>query len=233
MILIIIFSALILLMFISLVYSLVEMADDPNILTTAFGLVFTLVLLCFPLQYGIGLWRSGNTDLLEIPEPVDGIIKTSRIQISLKDYRILVLRLSFRSPIILYCIFLGVGFLVAGILSSNENQLFVFAIGIVFISFPFLSFLLAKRNYDSSKNLKEAVLYEFNLDNIIIKGESFNSTMRWSSLYKVKELNNWILLYTSKNIALCIPKSGFDSDAELQAIKSFAWNANGVKMELK
>lgn len=224
---------MILLMLISLVYSLIEMANDPNILTTAFGLVFTTILLCFPLQYGIGLWRSGNTDLSEIPEPVDRIVKTSRIQISLKDYRTLILRLSFRSPIILYCIFLGAGLLVAGILSSNENQLFVFAIGIVFISFPFVSFLMAKRNYDSSKNLKETVLYEFNLNNIIITGESFNSTLRWSSLYKVKELKNWILLYTSKNIALCIPKSGFVSEAELQAVIAFAWNANGVKMELK
>jgi len=105
--------------------------------------------------------------------------------------------------------------------------------GLVFISIPLLSVLLAKRNYNATKNLKETTVYEFNADNIIVKGETFNLTFRWASLYKVTELNDWLLLYTNKIIAVCIPKSGFKSEDDLNEVKAFALNAKGVKKELR
>ncbi len=231
-ILIIIFSLLNLLILLVLVSTLVEHGDDPDILTTVFTFIFTFVLFYFPLQYGITLWKSGVSDLLEVPSPSDRTITTSRVQITFQDYRALLVGLTFKSPLVLYLGFLGIGFLVFASLNPSGNA-FGFVIGIVFILIPFSSILQAKRNYNSSKNLKEIITYEFTADTIIITGETFNTTMRWTSLYKVKELNDWLLLYTNKIVAVCVPKSGFASEADLQAVKSFALSAKGVKKELK
>ena len=233
MILIITFSALNLLMLFALVYNLVEMSNDPNISSIVFSFIFTLILLSFPLHYGISLWKSGGAEQMEISNPADGTIITSHIQITFNDYRSLILGLTFKNPIIIYCGFLGMSFLIAALLNPAENALTGIVIGAIFIFIPFVSALQAKRNYNSNKNLKEIIVYEFNVDNIIITGETFKSTQRWSSLYKIKELNDWILLYTNKIVAICIPKSAFSSESELKAVLSFALNASGVKKELR
>jgi hypothetical protein len=178
MILIVIFSAISLMILLTLGYSLVKMGDDKNIVTIAFSLIFTLVLCYFPLQYGIRLWKSGRSDLWEIPSPSDRTITTSPVQITIQDYRSLVLILTFKNPFILYCGFLGLSFLFASLLNPGEINLIGGAIGVVFSSLPFFSVLQAKVNYRTNKNLKEIMVYEFNADNIIITGETFNSTLR-------------------------------------------------------
>ncbi|MBL7859246.1 MAG: YcxB family protein [Cyclobacteriaceae bacterium] len=233
MILIIIFLAINLLMLFALVYNLVEMNNDPNISSTIFSFIFTITLLSFPLYYGISLWKSGIAELVDIPTPADGTITTSRVQITFNDYRLLYLKLTLKNPIVIYCGFLGLSFLIAALLNPTENALTGIAIGFVFILIPSVSIFQAKRNYNLNKNLREEIVYEFNVDNIIITGKTFKSTQRWSSLFKIKEMNDWILLYTDKIVAICVPKSAFSSESELNAVLSFALNAKGVKRELK
>jgi hypothetical protein len=231
-VLVVTFSVFSLLILFALGDTLVKSGNKEGIGVIVFSFLFTLVLFYFPLQYGIKLWKSGVSDLLVIQKPPDRVITTSPVQITLRDYRLLMIKLTARTPAILYLFFLGLTFLGGALLMPGDKAFIGIVVGIVFISLPFLSILQAKKHYDTNKNLKETIEYEFSIDSVIVRGETFNSTLRWASLYKVTELDDWILLYTNKIVAITIPKHGFKSSDDLVVVRSFALNVPGIKKEL-
>lgn len=55
----------------------------------------------------------------------------------------------------------------------------------------------------------EKISYEITEKYIRIKGESFNSAMDWTKIFKILELKNWILIYQNEQAATIIPKVAF------------------------
>jgi hypothetical protein len=81
----------------------------------------------------------------------------------------------------------------------------IFGIVIIFI-LPLMIVRGANKAYESHLRLQEKMIYEFTQSGIKITGESFNSEMDWTKIYKVKERKNWILIYQSQQVANIIKK---------------------------
>jgi len=95
---------------------------------------------------------------------------------------------------------------------------------------PISIYWSAKRSFSTNKRLQEKIIYEFTNENIIIKGETFNSELNWSKTYRIMELNNWILIYQSRLTANVIPKKSFDS--QLATFKEII-RSNNIKAKFK
>jgi hypothetical protein len=80
-----------------------------------------------------------------------------------------------------------------------------FIVGIL----PFSIYRSAKKNYPLLGRLQEKIIFEFTEEKIIETGETFNQEMDWSEIYKVLELNAWILVYQNTGSAIILPKTSF------------------------
>lgn len=176
-----------------------------------FNFIFMIMLFSFPLHYGLKIRRKGISERakVDIVPDVDAEVKFSA-QIDLKDYRKLIIGQTIRHPGVVYLMFLGITFLIYSILNEASGWGGL-VIGMVFLLIPFVGFLGLRRTFLSNKNLREKIDYEINVDNIIVKGETFNSTQAWKNLYKVKETKDWFLLYTSRKSMLILSKEHMSS----------------------
>ena len=81
-------------------------------------------------------------------------------------------------------------------------------IGPVFmlLLFPLLTYFSAKKNYASNQRMTETIEYKFDDDNLVVKGESFNSQLSWNKIHKVTQTKNWVLIWQNRQVANPIPK---------------------------
>ena len=121
-----------------------------------------------------------------------------------------------------------------GIFKASGTSPYVqFFTGLIVISVtPLTIYYTAKRNFNTNKRLKESMTYLFDEENIEVVGESFNSTMSWSTTYKVLEMNDYILIYQSKLIANIISKDSINHK-QLKDFKSLLLSIPGLKLKLK
>ena len=71
---------------------------------------------------------------------------------------------------------------------------------------PTVIYNTIRKNYMSSSHLKEQLKIEFTATEIKIHGDSFYTVLDWAKIYKVQELNDWILIYQNSLSAIIIPK---------------------------
>lgn len=71
---------------------------------------------------------------------------------------------------------------------------------------PLMTYFTAKKNYASNKRISETIEYVIEKDNLLIKGESFNSQLTWDKINKVTQTKNWILIWQSRQNANPISK---------------------------
>jgi hypothetical protein len=71
---------------------------------------------------------------------------------------------------------------------------------------PLITYLSARRNYASAPRISETIEYEFDKNNLLVKGESFSSQLSWNKIYKVSKLKNWILIWQNSQVANAIPR---------------------------
>jgi hypothetical protein len=164
------------------------------------------------------------------------ILKT---KLNLEDYRKLVFTLTYRKPLTLLMSFLGLYMTIGGaltyfgVLSNNENMPFQFVFGIVLtVLTPYKIYTTANRNYSTNLKLQEEIDYEFTPEQLIIKGESFTSELKWSTTFKIEELTHWILIYQSKTTANIIPKKNI-SEAELEELRFIFRAQKNITVKLK
>lgn len=100
------------------------------------------------------------------------------------------------------------------------------------IGLPISVYFSAKKNYKSNKRISETVNYEFDKENIITIGESFNSKLTWDKIYGVTESNDWILIWQNRQVANVVPKRDFKV-GELQKFKDIVKSHIGLKNKLK
>lgn len=100
------------------------------------------------------------------------------------------------------------------------------------IVFPLTVYWSARRNFSNKAMFTEKMIYSFDQEQIHILGESFNSSMSWSKIFKVEELNEWILIYQSKAVANLIPKDAF-SDSEFQQFQQIIAQLPDLKKKMK
>lgn len=78
---------------------------------------------------------------------------------------------------------------------------------LLFILFTFYRiYFRTKKAFLSNTRIQENHTYIFSEENIKIKGETFESIFEWKSLYQVKEVKDWFLLYQSSQTMNLVPK---------------------------
>lgn len=86
----------------------------------------------------------------------------------------------------------------------SYSQIFVFIF--MLSAIPILTYFTAKKNFVASQRISETIEYQFDKDNMFVKGESFTSQLTWNKIYKVTQTKNWILIWQNRQIANPIPK---------------------------
>lgn len=107
--------------------------------------------------------------------------------------------------------------------------IFIVVFGLFFL--PLSIYRRIRKVFFSNKKIQELITYEISEEKVIQKGEDFESEFTWSSLFKVKEIKNWFVLYHSSHGVNLIPKNSMNKD-QIQELREIILR-NGVKAKLK
>lgn len=220
-----IFGLIQVLFIISLVDTLLK--ETPEKWVQAGGCLFCMGLFFVPLRWSYLFWKSGRNQLRrkakaqQSLKPIaDDATATVQIQtkIELSDYRKLIFFQTYTNPMLMFIHVIGLGSLTFYFVENGAHWFFC-GIQILILFLPFSVYRASQSNYKTSKMLHEPVTYEFTHETIRATGDSFNTTMQWQSLHKVKELKRWFLLYSNKQVAMLIPKSSFNSPDDMTVFR--------------
>ncbi len=132
-----------------------------------------------------------------------------RIQsrITLNDYTKVVYLLIYRKPLVLLISLFGLVLIILSLLyflkiytpTGNPPYFPLLAGMLITVVFPVAIYRLARRNFNSGDLLHENILYTFTNENVFLQGDSFAMTLSWNKIYKVRNLNKWILFYQDRD----------------------------------
>jgi len=216
-----------LLMLAGMAYSIA--AHEPDWLQTSVSYLFTIGIFSFPLWWAWRTWKSASpisapiSESIETTTPATSTISVLKVQtkVELSEYRRLLFYLTYSTPVFIFALFLTVSLLLFYLTTGNGSWI-VFFLLIFNALVPISIYRNANANYRSTKALHEPVTYDFSDESFTASGPSFNTTMQWRSLYQVKELKNWFLLYTSKQVLMMIPKRAFGTIEQLDAFRAIS-----------
>ncbi|NJO03978.1 MAG: YcxB family protein [Bacteroidia bacterium] len=166
--------------------------------------------------------------------PLDpNLVIPAQSQISHWAYYRLLMTLNYRNPAVLFITLLGIGALIGplGLLGFPVLSLATFFAGYALL-FPLVIYFQSLRSYRVTKFLQEVVHYEFTPVQISVRGVSFESALRWTSLYQVVELKTWFLLYSTHITAFFVPKASFASAEDQKQFKNIIIATPGIRKEI-
>jgi len=157
-----------------------------------------------------------------------------RTHITFKDFLHFNVKNSFSRNIIfsiILLLFLGLNFYNA---ENDTQEIFKsaaiwFAALVVFIFVR--TYFRLKNAFYSNKKIQEEIIYTFTDDKVQTKGETFEGDFTWNTVFKVRELKDWFLIYQSAQTMNMIQKSKMEKNqiSELRKIIT----KNGVKAKLR
>ncbi len=162
-----------------------------------------------------------------------------KTETSLKEYIKLLFRLIYKR--IIMKIIVVVGFLmllcITGyylhFLPVPEPEIYQYiTLGIIAIGQPSAIFWLLRRNYMSSNLLSEKLEVEVTTEKISIIGKSFYSELNWKYIFKVEEVNDYILIYRNTLSAVLISERDLTKE-EIQELKAILKSIPNVPMNFK
>jgi hypothetical protein len=208
-----------------------ERQNNDSIIAIVF-FVILLILLIFGFRYGLKKIKPNKAiEIIAYTKELD-IRFNSRIEY--KDYRNLIFGLSFKKPG--YLVSLGFLFLILVNLYnqkeyflSNHGLLFpLLASFLIFIFIPLLILYQTKNAYKTSKIFHENISYALGNEVIRMKGETFESEVKWNHFYKIKETKNFFMLYQGKVTANLLDKKAM-SDNDIDEFRIFIKSLNVIK----
>jgi hypothetical protein len=122
--------------------------------------------------------------------------------------------MAYSRPIIIVINLLGLFYVFQPFIfpSFGTDETFQF-IQIVFIGvlllLPVMIYLRTRKIYISTSVASEKRAYEFTSDKVLITSESFKAEVLWNKIYKIQELREFMLIYTTPYLAYTIPKEAF------------------------
>ncbi|WP_088656272.1 YcxB family protein [Geofilum rhodophaeum] len=195
-----------------------------EILTSSVGFLIVISLLIIGLKNGIK--KIKKEKVVETID-YDGELKIDLTgQIEYIDYRNLILGISFKKPI--YIVVLGILLLFSltfvvnreNMMNQLDSNYFIFIIIGVFLLSPFFTLIQIKRLYNTNSIFKEELNYILTNDSIQIKGETVDSTQKWTHFYQIRETKKFFMFYHGKMIATLIDKKMF-LENDLQEFQRF------------
>jgi hypothetical protein len=118
--------------------------------------------------------------------------------------------------------------------ASEERDLLESASTWLIVLFVFIiirSYFRLKNAFYSNKKIQESISYTFTNENVQNRGETFEGEFSWDTVYRVKENNDWFLIYQSAHVMNMVPKKYFTKEqvSELRNIIK----SNHVKAKLR
>ncbi len=108
--------------------------------------------------------------------------------------------------LILFCILFIPSRIMNGEPITETSDMLLLLIVIFIVLMPLILYFTASREYDSNLRLHEKQIVTIGQSEIHIKGESFESQLSWSKVYKFTESKKYFYIWQSKNSANIIPK---------------------------
>ncbi|MEY4902926.1 MAG: hypothetical protein RLZZ292_741 [Bacteroidota bacterium] len=112
-------------------------------------------------------------------------------------------------------------------ITSYSQRLIPIVIGLIM---PLTAYFSAKKSYAAYPRISETIEYQFEEDNLVIKGESFNSQLTWDKIYKVTQKKNWLLIWQNSQMANIIPQRDL-LEGQIKDLKTIL-NRHNVKNNL-
>lgn len=215
------------------VVTIVNLIRDEFML--AFYVLGMVILISFPVMYGFKLYRQGKSELLRLKEPISTNALLIIEGVLLKnEYINLYFGKRFQSPLVLYFHFIFLLTLITNPVIPDLQHVHIRHIFLLMpLVYPFMIYYQAVKNYNSNPVLNEGVTFEITIDSIFVKGDSFNTSIRWNSLHKVMETQKRFLVYTDYLNFIPIAKSGFKSQDDVQLMRNFIIHSSVPNKEIK
>jgi hypothetical protein len=185
-----------------------------EIIGSTIGFFVVITLLVYGLRYGLKKIQKNKYS-----KPIEYLAELNihfTSQISYKDYKSLMLELSFKKPV--YFVLIGIIILLALSLLANDHItsnsyiiITVLIFGVIFI--PIATIRQIKRMYQTNQIFHEQLKYSLDNNSIHIKGNTIDSTVLWTRFYKIKETKRFFMLYSGENIATLLEKKMFPEKA--------------------
>jgi len=195
-----------------------------EILTSSIGFLIVISLLIIGLKNGIKKIRKEKVIQTIDYDNELNIALTG--QIDYIDYRNLILGISFKKPI--YIVVLGIILLFSlnfvvnsdNMMTQSDSNYFIFIFIGVFLLSPFFTLIQIKKRYNTNSIFKEELNYILTNDSIQIKGETVDSTQKWTHFYQIRETKKFFMFYQGKMIATLLDEKMF-SDNDLREFQKF------------
>lgn len=127
-------------------------------------------------------------------------------QLSLKDYRKWVMQTTARQPIGRVFIFMCFAVVFFVVMNGWEKAAPTLIFGLIAISIlPLTVYTRTNKIYQATPKLKEKINYQFLDEKLVIKGESFESSHSWVSVFKVETGSGVLTIYETQYAAFFIP----------------------------
>lgn len=204
-----------------------------EILTSFIGFFIVISLLIIGLKNGIK--KIKKEKVIETIDYDKELNINFTGQIEYLDYRNLILGISFKKPI--YLVVLGIMLLFSltffankeNMVSQLDSNYFIFIVIGIFLLSPFFTLIQIKKLYNTNSIFQEKLDYNLTNDTIHIKGDTVDSTQKWTRFYQIRETKKFFMFYQGKMVATLIEKKMF-SETELNEFQSFIKSLNVKKI---
>lgn len=197
------------------------------------GVLF-FIAFCLAI-IGLSLWglihqikMMKQKKIVQPIEYTDKLNISFKSQILYKEYRDLMLELSFKRPVYIilaaFIVFCGLSFFLNDHVTLNgviKNPTGVIIFVIILLIIPLLTLRQVKNVYQTNKIFHEQLNYTLDNDAVHLKSETIDSTILWTRFHKIKETKNFFLLYSDKIVANLLPKKEFE-DKEIESFRKLA-----------
>jgi hypothetical protein len=230
----VIFSSLFLLLFaiflIIIILSFLVGTNSYFVMPINDTIVSALWFVCFTALF-IFLLKNGRK-MIKKPNNVEIIEYSGNLninytgKIAYKDYRNYVLERNFKRPF--YLIFIGMIVLVSITTllqgwSMDTSSLIFLSVFVLLV--PILNLMQIRKIYNTNQAFHEELTYNLDNECINIKGDTVDSTTKWTRLYKITENKQFFVLFHDAMVANFIDKKLL-TDAEIHEFREFIKSLN-------
>jgi hypothetical protein len=143
-----------------------------------------------------------------------------------KEYRKYLIGTLYKKPFTIIAMLLGLYMLFMAMadfqhlsFGTPDSFLSDLGIGLFLVLFPVLVTLIASAKFRQNPSMHHEITYTFSEDAIIVKGLTFNSTLQWPHIIKLRETKKFLLLHPNRQTANFVDKSKL-TDEQIAFIKS-------------
>lgn len=138
---------------------------------------------------------------------------TITTQLTTKEFAKVMIIGLYKKPGLILATLLGIYYIITFLLDGfkivnfyQEVPYFEIAISLFLLLSPTIITLIAVRQFNSNISFKNGIKYTFDDNGFLVEGSTFKGEFSWNHIVKIKEIDNFLLLYHAKNTGNYIDK---------------------------